>query len=455
MRRKIKSESNTLQQKSFNNDLYLSLYGTLNTFIILYNEGSERIEMNQLKPTEKQLAFQSWEFGLFIHFGLRTFYEGYVDFDKRDMSPEKFNPNQLNCEQWIETAKKAGMKYAVLTAKHHDGFSNWPSDYTDFSVADSPWKNGQGDVIADFVDACRKYDIKPGLYYSPYDGAADFYEDKDSKAYDDYFVNQITELLGNYGEIDILWFDGAGSAGHEYDWPRIVKQIRTLQPNILIFNMADPDFRWIGNEDGIAPISSFNVVNHVEVSIYDKETTTLTESRWLPAECDVQMRSNWFYSDQDEDTIKSLKELMGIYYHSVGRGTNLLLNIGPNREGVLPAKDTERLLEFGEEIRKQFEHPILSEKNFKRQDDKWIYQTNNPKFIERIVIQEDLTEGENIIHFKVNIITAKTRHHVLIHEGRNIGNKIIIPIPPVKVSGLVIEVVERIGHPQIHKIAVY
>lgn len=410
---------------------------------------------NQLKPTARQLDFQSWEFGLFIHFGLRTFYEGYVDFDEREMSPDKFNPSALDCEQWIETAKKAGMKYAVLTAKHHDGFSNWPSAYTDFSVAESPWKNGQGDVIKEFVDACRKHGIKPGLYYSPYDGAADFYEDKDSQAYDDYFVNQITELLGNYGEIDILWFDGAGSAGHEYDWPRIVKRIRELQPNILIFNMADPDFRWVGNEDGIAPLSCFNVVDNVEVSIYDKETEKFADPLWLPAECDVQMRANWFYSDHDEDTIKSLKELMGIYYHSVGRGANLLLNIGPNREGVLPAKDTERLLEFGEEISKQFDQPIVTEKEFKRQENTWTYQVDKQHLIERLVIQEDLTTGENIVHFRVNIITAKTHHRVLVHEGRNIGNKIIITIPPVKIQGVVIEVVEHTGSPEIKKIAVY
>src|SRR5699024_9158982 len=206
-----------------------------------------------VKPSPKQLAFQDWEFGLFIHFGLRTFYEGYVDFDEREMSPTSFNPTNLDCEQWVLTAKEAGMEYAVLTAKHHDGFSNWPSQYTNFSVAQTPWRDGQGDVVNEFIKACRKHDIKPGIYYSTYDGDADFYNDKDGKAYDDYFVNQITELLTNYGDIDILWFDGAGSEGHTYDWPRIIKTIRSLQPNILIFNMADPNFRWIGNEDGIAP----------------------------------------------------------------------------------------------------------------------------------------------------------------------------------------------------------
>ncbi|MBO1913402.1 alpha-L-fucosidase, partial [Microvirga sp. 3-52] len=130
----------------------------------------------------------------------------------------EFNPESLDCGQWLRTAKEAGMEYAVLTAKHHDGFSNWPSKYTDFSVAKSPWKDGKGDVVREFIAECRHHNIKPGLYYSPYDGAADFYSNKDAKAYDDYFINQITELLSNYGEIDILWFDGAGSEGHEYDW---------------------------------------------------------------------------------------------------------------------------------------------------------------------------------------------------------------------------------------------
>ena len=206
------------------------------------------------------------------------------------MSPTEFNPTNLDCGQWVKTAKEAGMKYAVLTAKHHDGFSNWPSKYTDFSVAQSPWRDGKGDVVREFVNECRNNHIKPGIYYSPYDGAADFYSNKDAKAYDDYFINQITELLTNYGDIEILWFDGAGSEGHEYDWKRIIATVRSLQPNILIFNMADPDFRWVGNEDGIAPIPCWNIVDNVDSSVYHDEQEKLEERLWLPAECDVQMR---------------------------------------------------------------------------------------------------------------------------------------------------------------------
>lgn len=409
----------------------------------------------KVKPTSKQLAYQRWEFGLFIHFGLRTYYEGYVDFDEREMLPANFNPVNLDCDQWIKTAKEAGMEYAVLTAKHHDGFSNWPSAYTKFSVKESPWKDGQGDVVKEFIEACRKYDVKPGIYYSPYDGASDFYSNKDSKAYDDYFINQVTELLTNYGDIDIIWFDGAGSEGHQYDWNRIIPTIRSLQPEILIFNMADPDFRWVGNEDGLAPVPCWNVVSNLDFSIYIDEVEKLAEPIWLPAECDVQMRTNWFYSENDAHTLKSLDELMGIYYHSVGRGTNLLLNIGPDREGLLPEIDRKRLIEFGEEIRNRFDSPIVTMKDFDLQDGQWHYKTRNPHLIDHLVIQEDLTNGESVQNFKVSIVTAKTARVLRIYEGQNIGNKAIIQIPTVKVRGIILEITKSDGRPEIREIEVH
>ncbi|ASN07285.1 hypothetical protein CFK40_03875 [Virgibacillus necropolis] len=398
----------------------------------------------QTKPTLKQLEYQKWEFGLFVHFGLRTFYEGYVDFDERQMDPFKFNPTSLDCEQWIRTAKEAGMKYAVLTAKHHDGFSNWPSSFTDFSVAHSPWKNGKGDVVQEFTSACRKHGVKPGLYYSPYDGSANFYNQKDRKAYDDYFINQITELLANYGDIEILWFDAAGSENHEYDWKRIIDTVRSLQPNILIFNMADPDFRWVGNEDGIAPIPCWNEVNTVK-----------SDRLWLPAECDVQMRENWFFSESDEHTVKSLEQLMGIYYYSVGRGANLLLNIGPNRHGLFPEKDQQRLLEFGGEIRRRFDNPVATIDRFEQQEGKWIYHTEQPHLLDHVVIQEDLRKGESVENFKINIISEKSRQPITIYQGRNIGNKAIIRVPAIEVRGVELEVTESVGEPIIEELAIY
>ncbi|PYI56557.1 alpha-L-fucosidase [Paenibacillus flagellatus] len=408
----------------------------------------------RVKPTSRQLDFQDWEFGLFLHFGLRTFYEGYVDFDKRPMSPEAFVPERLDCDQWIRTAKEAGMNYAVLTAKHHDGFSNWPTRYSTFSVAASPWRNGQGDVVREFVDACRRHGVKPGLYYSPYDGSADFYN-QDAKAYDDYFVNQMTELLTQYGDIDILWFDGCGSEEHEYDWPRIIGEIRRLQPNVLLFNMGDPNFRWVGNEDGLAPVPCWNVVDSTEISILTDASEKLAERLWLPAECDVQMRENWFYSDSDAHTLKSLDELMGMYYSSVGRGANLLLNVGPDREGRLPAIDTERLLEFGAEIRRRFGSPIATFADFELRDGKWVYTAEKPHLIDHIVIEEELTDGEAVRSFAVSIVTAKSRRMCRMYEGRNIGHKAIVRLPAVKASGVVLDITESDGEPKIRSISLH
>ncbi|MBP3962912.1 alpha-L-fucosidase [Paenibacillus lignilyticus] len=408
-------------------------------------------------PSAKQLAYQDMEFGLFLHFGLRTFYEGYADFDERPMSPADFNPVNLDCEQWIRTAKEAGMQYAVLTAKHHDGFSNWPSKYSSFSVEASPWKDGKGDVIREYVDACRKYDVKPGLYYSPYDGSANFYT-QDAKAYDDYFVNQITELLGNYGEIDILWFDGCGSEGHTYDWNRIIGEIRRLQPGILIFNMGDPDFRWIGNEDGVASTPTWNVVDSTDFSILTDEKEKLGAQMWLPAECDVQLRYNrisWFYSDEDEHMVKSVDELMGLYYLSVGRGTNLLLNIGPNREGLLPSKDTQHLTQFGEEIRRRFQRPIATLSACTQEGSKWTYKAQESHLIDHIIIQEDLTRGESIQRFTVSVITSKSHGLITVHEGRNIGHKAIIRIPAIKAAGVVVEITESDGEPTLRELSVH
>ena len=249
--------------------------------------------MISVKPG--QLEFLNWEMGVFFHFGIRSFYEGHKDWDLKDMPLAGFNPTELDCEQWIKTAKEAGVTYAVLVCKHHDGFANWPSEYTEYSVKNTPWKDGNGDVVREYVDACRKHGIKVGLYYSP----AQFGSIKmEPKEYDDYFINQISELLTNYGKIDYLWFDGCGSEKHKYDTVRIVKAIRALQPEILIFNMWDPDTRWIGNEAGLANIPNSNIVRSLDFSVMTRNKDELGDEVFLPGECDCRIRRrNWFYSE--------------------------------------------------------------------------------------------------------------------------------------------------------------
>ena len=217
---------------------------------------------------EKKLEFLDWEYGMFFHFGIRSFFPGHHDWDGKEMPAEAFNPKELDCEQWIKVAKEAGCKYAILTAKHHDGFALWPSEYSKYSVKNTPWKDGKGDVIREFVDACRKYDLKVGLYYSPAQWGTHAIPFSNAKEYDDYFINQIGELLTNYGKIDYLWFDGCGSENHEYDKKRIVKAIGDMQPDILTF--CDPEWtpgsRWIGNEDGYASLENPLVVSSTDFS---------------------------------------------------------------------------------------------------------------------------------------------------------------------------------------------
>lgn len=412
--------------------------------------------MTTAKPTPKQLEYQDWELGMFLHFGVRTFYEGHRDWDGKPMSPANFNPAELDCDQWVTTAKAAGFNYIVLTAKHHDGFANWPSAYTDFSVAASPWKGGKGDVVQEFLDACHRHGIHPGLYYSPADASQNSFK-ADAKAYDDYFLNQISEILhAGRGEVRVLWFDGCGSQDHQYDWGRIIPEIRKMQPKVAIFNMGDPDFRWVGNEAGIAPVPCWNTVKSVPLAVdTDRREAVGAQPTWLPAECDCRMRlQNWFYSDQDEDTVKSLDELMGLYYYSVGRGCNLLINIGPDRRGLLPDHDANRLIEFGREIRGRFSRPLLSLADFHIENGRWTCTPPAPIFIDHAVLQEDLSDGEHVRRFAVKALPTGGGE-IALHEGHNIGHKAVCRFPLIAVRKIIVEVREADGPVKLRQIAVF
>ncbi|MHB9033274.1 MAG: alpha-L-fucosidase [Anaerolineae bacterium] len=404
-------------------------------------------------PTSRQLEYQDWEFGIFIHFGIRTFYEGYRDWDERKMSPAAFNPTAFDCGQWARTAAEAGARYMVLVAKHHDGFANWPSRYTDFSVANTPWRSGQGDVVAEFIQACRRYGLKVGLYYSPADSASPVYHDP--KAYDDYFINQISELLTPYGPLDILWFDGCGSADHKYDWARITGEIRRLQPNILIFSMGDPDFRWVGNESGIAPQPCWNTVADIETA-QDYLEEPPANGLWLPAECDCRMRArNWFYSDQDTATVKSVEELVGLYDYSVGRGCNLILNIGPDRRGLLPDPDAARLLEFGTELKRLYARPLAVLSDFTQVDNTWTFQASSPFLVNRCVAQEQLEQGERVRRFTIQVAPDAGERFITVYNGRSLGHKAICSFPPISARAVRLSVLESTGEAQLRSLALY
>lgn len=398
--------------------------------------------MSSIKPTQKQLEFLDWELGVFFHFGIRTFYEGHVDWDGKSMPLEGFNPTSLDCEQWIRTVYEGGGKYAILVCKHHDGFANWPSKYTEYSVKNTPWKDGKGDVVREFVDACRKYGIKVGLYYSPAQFGS---KEMNPAEYDDYFINQISELLTDYGKIDYLWFDGCGSEGHKYDEKRIIGEIRRLQPEILIFNMWDPDTRWVGNECGFAPMPNVNVVNELDFSVMTDEKDSLENSAFLPVECDFKIRQSWFYSDADKPTLKSLDELMGNYLYTVGRGANMLLNIAPDRSGKLPATDAQRFIELGRTVKAKYGNPLARVENPILSDDSFTVCLEEPTLIDSIELTEDITSCEKAQSVKVYIRQYSRGMPIFVSSAESIGHKLILTFPPAVCSEVVFEIKGRDG----------
>ncbi|MCG3198291.1 MAG: hypothetical protein GHCLOJNM_02788 [bacterium] len=287
-------------------------------------------------PTARQLAWQEAELVMFLHFGMNTFTNR--EWGEGTEDPKQFNPTRLDARQWAREAKHAGFKWVILTAKHHDGFCLWPSAHTEHSVRNSPWLEGKGDVVAELAEACREEGLRLGLYLSPWDRHEPRYND--SPAYDEYFKAQLTELLSNYGPISEVWFDGAGSEGHVYDFPGYYALIRRLQPDAVIA-ICGPDVRWVGNEDGVARETEWSV-QPANPSFHGAGSSKV----WYPAECDTSIRPGWFWHADQDDKVKSLGTLMDVYYKSVGRNSLLLLNVPPNNEGLLPAPDVARLREF-------------------------------------------------------------------------------------------------------------
>ena len=412
-----------------------------------------------LRPSEKQLRFMDWEFGAFFHFGIRSFFPGHTDWDNRPMPAEVFDPDQLDCGQWIRTVKEAGAAYAILVCKHHDGFANWPTKYSKYGVAVTSWKAGKGDVVREFVDACREYGLKAGLYYSPaqWGGETSF---GDAKNYDDYFIGQITELLTGYGKIDYLWFDGCGSEKHEFDKVRIIKTIRSLQPDILIFNMWDPDTRWIGNEDGYAPMNNPSVRADLDFSVLTTEKEALDQKRFLPAECDCMLRDTWFDCADNEDSIKTVEELMGMYEMSVGRGANFLLNIGPNRHGLLNEKDRLRVLEFGALLKKRYGAPLTAFGDMMQESEtKWTLSLRPGEaklLVNRAVIREDVSAGERVRAFRVYAqLPGYSGESFCVYQGETIGHKAICLFPAIRTGKLTVEVTRADGAAKLRDIRVY
>jgi alpha-L-fucosidase len=316
------------------------------------------------RPSPSQLLWQRDELAMFIHYGVNTFTDR--EWGDGTESPTIFNPAALDARQWARTARAAGFRAMVLTAKHHDGFCLWPTATTSHSVASAPWRGGKGDVVREFVNACRAEGLRVGLYLSPWDRNAPSYGD--SPRYNDMYAAQLTELLTQYGDIHEVWFDGANGEGPNgkrqvYDWPRVWGLVKQLQPASVIFSDAGPDVRWIGNERGVAGETNWSTVDPRIVPVPglsgDEVMRSLQEgdrdgSVWRPGETDVSIRPGWFHHPAQDDQVRSADDLVNIFFTSVGRNSKLLLNVPPTRDGMLHATDVERLLGMRTELDRLF-----------------------------------------------------------------------------------------------------
>jgi alpha-L-fucosidase len=311
-------------------------------------------------PSAAQLTWQREELALFLHFGVNTFTDREWGDGAED--PGIFDPAALDTRQWARAARAAGFRAMVLTAKHHDGFCLWPSATTAHGVVSSPWRRGSGDLVREFVDACRAEGLRPGLYCSPWDRNAPSYGD--SPRYNDVYAEQLTELLTRYGPIAEVWFDGANGEGpngkrQEYDWPRVFGLVRRLQPDAVMFSDAGPDVRWCGNERGVAGDPNWSTVDPSAVPFPGASGGGVTAmlqhgdpqgTVWRPAEADVSIRPGWFYHPAEDDRVRSVDNLVDLYRSSVGRNSKLLLNVPPTRDGLLHPTDVARLAGMRERI---------------------------------------------------------------------------------------------------------
>lgn len=355
---------------------------------------SERFEeldekLVKIVPENRQMEYQKGEFYGFVHFTVNTYTD--MEWGTGKEEPEIFYPKNLDVEQWVEAAAAAGMKGLILTCKHHDGFCLWQSAYTEHCMKRSPYQDGKGDVVKELSEALKKRGMKFGVYLSPWDRNHPSYGQ--GKAYDDYYINQMTELLTRYGDIYTFWMDGACGEGPNgkvqlYDWDRYYAKVRELMPNAVL-SISGPDVRWCGNEAGIVRQSEWSVVSkdmtnpRITAELSQKADDTLFRERpldptmddlgsrerlknerelaWYPAETDVSMRPGWFYHKKEDDKLKSLEKLKDIYLKSVGGNTVLLLNISPMPDGRLHENDVRRLQELGDFIRESFSKNLLDE----------------------------------------------------------------------------------------------
>ncbi len=417
-----------------------------------------------MKPSPQQVEWQDLEFGVIIHFGTNT----YLDREWGDgtASPAIFNPTQFDPQQWMQAIKLAGAKYVVFVAKHHDGFCLWPTGTTEYSVKSSPWESGRGDMVRRVSEAARKNGLAFGVYLSPWDRHEPKY--KDSAEYDDYYMAELEELSTRYGNLVEFWLDGAGSAGHVYNFPRIIENLRQYQPNTLIFAdaalLANADIRWAGNEDGTIPYENWNVLDRNGYL------------RWRPVEADTPLhKEHWFWHPNDEGTLKSVNELTATYEETIGRGGQLMLGLAPDQRGLLPEADVKRLEEFGAAIRKRYAENLMLKERIQKQPETdaaldgdpatfWSAPTGSyhavleanlakPVTFDRTLIMEWLNDGQHVEQFRVEVWTGNTWKPIM--EGSAIGHKRIDHFAPVTASRIRLNILSSSAEAHIREFQIF
>lgn len=417
-------------------------------------------------PTPAQLAWQRDERALFLHFGTTTFTD--KEWANGYEKPEIFNPTKLDAGQWARTAKATGFPAMILTAKHHDGFCLWPTKTTAYSVSSSPFREGKGDVVREFVDACRAEGVKPGLYCSPLDRNSPVFGEGDK--YNDLYIEQLTELLTNYGDIYQLWFDAANAEGpngdrQAYDWPRIFALVRKLQPNAIIFSDAGPDARWIGNDRGDPSLANWSRVDPTAIPLPGHQGPMVNASLqsghaegsvWRPGETDISIRPTWYHHAGEDRRVKSPGLLVAFFFQSVGRNSKMLLNVPPNREGLLSSVDVAALTGMHKTLTELFADDLT--KGLKQNWTATGAKTGalevdfgRPVRVNVLDLREDIAHGQSVASYvtegKVNGAWTE------LSKGTTIGYRALDRIQQTEISALRVRVAEAVD--TLHPISVH